>query len=159
MNNQCTAPCTSTSCPVGQICDPSTQLCTPSFKCGDGQITPPEKCEFDALGNSFGNCLPTEFCDAATCTCGSIQQYCPTQTLCSGNYVCDLTNTCSPCDATNPCPNGYSCLADGTCRLPPAGQCGNAQLEPGEECEYIIGSAGISVVPPSGCPTSGGLQF
>ncbi|MEK7606743.1 MAG: hypothetical protein AAB444_00900 [Patescibacteria group bacterium] len=144
-------------CLSTEQCDSTCKNCVLSSSvCGNDKLDPGEECDLDSQGKLLAGskCSLTEYCDSpGTCTCGSVQQYCPTQTLCSGNYVCDTTNTCSPCDATNPCPNGYSCLADGTCRLPLAGQCGNAQLEPGEECEYLIGSAGQFTIT-SACTSS-----
>lgn len=161
----CDPPGLQSTCEVGEICVGCTSCQSSSVNCGNLQLDPGEECDFDALGNQLGSCLSTEYCDSQTCTCGSFQQYCPLGTICPGNYVCDQANICSPCSTTNPCPkgyicsvagtcqfpcsaanpcpSGYSCLADGTCQLPPGpGQCGNAQLETGEECEYIIGNAG-----------------
>lgn len=63
--------------------------------CGDGEITPPEQCDFDEAGEGFG-CGPGQFCNK-NCYCKDKPVECPKPDICTPDpHVddCDLHTSC-----------------------------------------------------------------
>ncbi len=130
----CTARCVfteRTTCAGGDGCCPagcnaaSDGDCSPS--CGDGLVSPPERCDPPAS-------CPTSCDDGNACT---VDRLFGSAAACSANCSNTPIVVCVPGDGC--CPAGCHALNDGDCDP----VCGNGVVESPERCD-----------PPSSCPTS-----
>jgi cysteine-rich repeat protein len=123
-----------TPCGTNQVCRSGSCI---SVTCGDGVVEAPEQCDF-GQANGIGT-----GCEAnCTFSCTLSPNDCVTPDPCQGTNTCTaVTVTGSPgqkCLVGTP-PNGGSCGNGGTCQsdhLCVSPNCGNAALDPGEQCDW-----------------------
>jgi cysteine-rich repeat protein len=108
--------------------------------CGDGVVTPPEKCDTGIPAGQPGAC-PTQ----ATC---DDHQACTTDTVVDPgtcNASCSNTPITQPANGDGCCPAGANAGNDSDC----AGSCGDGVVTPPEKCD-----TGIAAGQPGACPTA-----
>ena len=156
----------------GFLCPTPGSPCVPFLYCGDGILTAPEACD-------DGNSIPGDGC-SGTCaiepnyTCPTPGKPCATTIVCgdskvTGDEACDDGNTVSGDGCAAGCKSveaGWTCKkgtdgSGGACTKVPVPKCGDAKVDPGEECDdgSTVGGDGCSstcvVEPGYTCPTAG----
>jgi hypothetical protein len=125
-------------------CDPAAHLCVEcvsTSQCTNGDVCVNDRCKPPAQCQSNTDCrAPTAVCDLGptphVCVECLTQQDCPAFSTCDGSHscvpeptcagpsdctdpakpVCDATQHCAPCSATNACPSNKVCeLGTGAC--------------------------------------------
>lgn len=122
--------CSNNQCVHGYCCDAAS--------CGDGVCQScgfegsPGRCTTVAAGQPSGTCTPT--CVDGTAenrSCdGTGQCKLNSSTVCSKGTHCSAGVCSNACSPTLPCPTGYKCAADSTCKVDIGGAC-----DPTTECE------------------------
>jgi cysteine-rich repeat protein len=118
------------SCGTGKIC--RSNMCV-SSSCGDGVRADTEECD-------DGNTINGDGCDAGcrfSCLSSDVTRNCAPADECGGQGTCN--NATHTCAAGTPLPDGHACAggpnnvcSGGVCKAP---VCGNAVVEPGEDCD------------------------
>ncbi|MCC7023364.1 MAG: hypothetical protein IT338_11070, partial [Thermomicrobiales bacterium] len=115
-DGRCSAPCQGRGCcDRAGVCQPGTT----DAACGTRGGACASCTGFNHCQGGVCRCVPTT-CQAEGKACGTIGDGCGSRLdcgTCSGTTpICSRANRCVACSAATPCPAGFLCQADGSCR-------------------------------------------
>src|SRR5262249_2594538 len=134
--------CTHCAVDTGYLCPTVGAPCVKLVYCGDGIIQPPEQCD-------DGNSIPGDGC-SGTCqvephfVCPTPGQACTSTIICGdgvveGHEACDNGDTTGLHGCSSDCTavtSGWTCPSTGgACTQQPVPMCGDAHVDPGEQCD------------------------